>query len=431
MSSPSHRQKFWLREAGKLTFRYNFAWWVSEFFNVAVFLTLFFACLLLLLRKLDYVFSGFWITWATALFVAGLFALWRLRRHRFTLEDALIRLESQMGLKNRLSSANAGVGEFPEPQSKLESGWRWHWLRLFTTPALCLLLFLFAAKFPIYSEDEVVLPTELPPALTQTEVWVESLAEEKLPDEKKLEDLSKELEALKNAPVEEWYSQANLEAADHLREQTANSIQELSRNLQTAETMLDALQKLGDQLPADSLQQIDSALKEAAQKLAMGNLPLNPETLKKLKSIDSKSIRKMNAADMKALRERLQKGLETTKKICKVNLSKDGDIFKKLAGEGIGNGQIRRGPGSVPLALQSEKTDLGTQKAEGLSSEDMSRALPGEVEQLSITEHDVDTSDAGGPVDAGKISSSGSGGDAVWKDSFTPEERKLLQRFFK
>src|SRR5690606_42094087 len=53
-------------------------------------------------------------------------------------------------------------------------------------------------------------------------------------------------DALPISPQEEWYGHVGLEAAAHLREQSAQSIQSLQRDMQTAMSALAALQEFSE-----------------------------------------------------------------------------------------------------------------------------------------------------------------------------------------
>jgi hypothetical protein len=82
--------------------------------------------------------------------------------------------------------------------------------------------------------------------------------------------------------------------------------------------------------------------------------------------------------------------------------------------------------------LKENSTHLDTNETETLAqSDDLSRAMPGDVLGVSKRAHEVDPSTFHGPVDGGAISSAGSGGEAVWRNSLTPNEREVLQRYFK
>lgn len=98
-------------------------------------------------------------------------------------------------------------------------------------------------------------------------------------------------------------------------------------------------------------------------------------------------------------------------------------------GEGPGRGGVSRGPGTAPITLADEASDLGTVKLEAVSNQDLSRALPADVVGISEGEHELDQSGTG-PRTAGDIGSAGRGGETVWRDTLAPEEKAILKQFF-
>ena len=50
---------------------------------------------------------------------------------------------------------------------------------------------------------------------------------------------------------------------------------------------------------------------------------------------------------------------------------------------------------------------------------------------LGKGEHTVDPSAYKGPTSAGAVAADGSGGETVWRDDLTPQEREVLRNFFK
>ncbi len=109
----------------------------------------------------------------------------------------------------------------------------------------------------------------------------------------------------------------------------------------------------------------------------------------------------------------------------------DGPDGPDGTGEGqTGNGGIQRGPGVAPLPLSDEPADLKTNAPQPLTSEDFSRARPGDALGTAEMEHKLDKT-AAGPQSGGGLQSSGNGGDAVWKDSLLPAEKEVLKRFFR
>ena len=97
-------------------------------------------------------------------------------------------------------------------------------------------------------------------------------------------------------------------------------------------------------------------------------------------------------------------------------------------GDGTGSGGIQRGPGHDPNVLRGEKDPLDTGDLEALEAKDLSRAIPGDLLQLTDGEHSVDESDSksstGGSAEKGK------GGDRVWRESLAPDEQRALKKFF-
>jgi Zn-ribbon protein, possibly nucleic acid-binding len=422
----SQRQAYWNRQAGRVARIHNFAWWLAAFLNSALFVCLAFACAVLVFRRSGFVPPALWAIFGSLLVICGAAALWRARSHRFSRRDALVQLDVQMKLHNRLTAAAAGVGDYP-PERPVDHGVAWRWRRIFGPLAGGVALILTAIWIPLGSQVASTGSVEIPPALAQVETWIERLEEEKLVDSQKLEETRAKLEALINRPQEEWYGHEGLEAAAHLREQTAQSIQSLQRDMQTAMSALAALQEFGETLSPSAIENIDRALAEAIQGLELGTLPLDKDLLANLKSVDARNLRTLTPEQLEAMQRRLKEGTgvcQTCVGVCVgegefAMADPDGPFFR-----------ISRGPGSVPLSLNAERTELGSTEVEGIGTGDLSRALPGEVAGLATGEHEVDESAYRGPVAAGAVGSTGEGGDAVWSNSLTPAERETLQKFF-
>jgi hypothetical protein len=94
-----------------------------------------------------------------------------------------------------------------------------------------------------------------------------------------------------------------------------------------------------------------------------------------------------------------------------------------------GRGGVTRGPGTTKAVLGPESQDLETGKLAGVQSKDLSNALPGTLLQIENTEHDVDKSPVA-PSAGGAISSTGRGGERVWRESLDPDEQRVVKRFF-
>lgn len=99
-------------------------------------------------------------------------------------------------------------------------------------------------------------------------------------------------------------------------------------------------------------------------------------------------------------------------------------------GEEGGRGGINRGPGHAPHPLGRTHKDTGAGKYEGLKSDDLRNALPGDLLETSDAQHDVNQSKVG-PTAGGSTTGKGKGGERVWKNSLLPNEKKALKKFFK
>jgi hypothetical protein len=165
-------------------------------------------------------------------------------------------------------------------------------------------------------------------------------------------------------------------------------------------------------------------LHEAVQGLAMGNLPLNHDLLQKLKDCQSGSMAQLSAEQRQKLAERMRDGLQACDKCVGPPSTEKGERKGRSGGKG-GGGE------TAPLGLKEEATDLKSKTSEGVSNPDLSRAVPGDVLDVTPTAPEVKPKASDGAIDGGSIQSKGQGGEAVWRDSVTPRERDLLQRFFK
>jgi hypothetical protein len=338
-----------------------------------------------------------------------------------------VRLESQLQLHNRLSAAAAGVGNWPVPPDEVSDGWTWNWSRLLTPPTVATFVLLSAFEIPLTPHSaQATVVTEEPLAWTQVEAWLDTLKKEEVVQPQALENLQEQLDQLRQQPKEDWYSHSSLEAGDNLKQKAEQGLRSLQKDLNQAhETVLHL--EAEKNLSTQELQQLNGQMQAAMQGLQMGTLPLHPEALKELKSLDLSKAKSFSAAELKEMKERMSKSLGACSQCLKL-----GDQFAVGAGgDKPGVGAPTRGPGTAPITLSEQENQLGTKKTEAVANDDFKRAALGETVGVSQTEHDVDKKSYRGSTQAGAIDSNGTGGEAVWRNDLTPEERATLQRFFK
>jgi hypothetical protein len=425
----SDHAKFWQRQAASSARWQNFAWCLDSFLPAAVAVSVAFACALLIGRKMSALPPHMGLWFGAALTAAALYAWVRARRKFLTTAEALVQIESQLHLHNRLTAAAAGIGEYPAPR-QVNTGFNWRWRNIAPPLAASALIVAAAALVPLSTTSSRSVPTEQPIAWAQVESWIEQLEQNETVEPQSLEELREQLEQLRDRNAEEWYSHSSLEAGDNLRQQTAQSIQSLQRDLDAAAAALETLEQQGDRLSASELKSLDEALQKAIQGMELGTLPLNKELLSELKELDLSKLVKLTPEQLATMKKRLAECSSVCKECTNPGGPGEADLLVAALNK-PGSGGITRGPGSAPLTFQQEQTETTAGTTEGVKNDDLSRALPGEVLNLSKGEHEVDRMAPTGPVAAGAVRSTGEGGEAVWRNDLTPGEREILRRFFK
>jgi signal transduction histidine kinase len=427
LDAPSEAEaaKFWLRQARWTAVRQNAGHWLAAFLPFSIGVSVVFAGALLILRQNGGALREAWICFGAALLLAGVAAFFTSRRRFLSSRDGLVRLELTLGLHNRLSSAHAGIGTYPAPQP-VQDGLSWRWQKIAVPLAVCALSVLGAALVPLAQQTQAAVAIEQPLAWTQVESWVEQLQEQDTIEQQSLEEIREKLDDLRAQDREQWYSHSSLEASENLRQQTEQSLQTMSRDLSAAAAALAALEQLQEQLDGPASKQMQEALKKAMQGLESGNLQLDKELLAQLKDLDLSKLKQLSPEQLAALKRRLKEGA----KVCKACLKPgDGEEDPDALIAILQTGGISRGPGTVPLASSEKPTELNSETTEAVSNDDLSRALPGDVLGVGKGEHEIDRNAFSGPVAAGRIKSSGEGGEAVWRNDVTPRERRSWSAF--
>ena len=337
----------------------------------------------------------------------------------------------------------AGVRLLPD------DGFRWSW-RWLGAPVAAAAACLAAALFlPVPQDADAALPMTPPLAWEQMDSWLEKLEAEKVIDQAQLEELKQKLEELRAQPERDWFGHQSLEATDSLEQSLERSVDQLGRQLDRAERSLNALENYSDQLtrhrrtrlPPTSSRPRRAALERTQARSGIdeevvGDRSQEPEVgLGRTTEGASRGARKAEGRLQELSGGRGQNGKpgflgdgegeddEQMAALMKLIAEQDG-----AEGANPGNGGVTRGPGAAPLTLGDEESKLGTKNQEAVENPDLSRATPGDLIGLGEQKHDVDQTQIG-PREAG-AASTGQGGEQVWKESLTPDERAVLKRYF-
>lgn len=420
--------RFWDTMAKALRRRVNLGWWVDGWTPWLMGASLLGAIALLGTRVMGVDVRWAWIGWGALLGMGASWAWWTHRRRWEDLAAARVRLEDYLGLKSRLSAAASGVGPYPEPVSPLRLPVRTRWERVGAIATFCAAMLWLASWVPVSrlvaAQQRMI---EKPTAVAQVEELLEELRKEDAVEQASLEEVEKKVAELMQRPAENWYEHGTLEAAANLQEQTAEGLKQLSKNLVEAERAASALAQ-GEGLPqaakdslANGLDSANDALRDGSMKPGKGNKPGS----QKAGGMSKDQLRKM-AEKLKQNRAALENALKNSP------MAKMCDCDKPVSpGDGPGKGGVSRGRGDAELSLKENETDLGTTEKEELESNlDWDRVAPGETQEITNGEHEVEENFSG-PKAGGGISNSGDGGAAVWRNSLLPAEREVLKRFYK
>lgn len=449
MSSRELEQN-WRRRASAVALRFNSGWWMDRFNILLVAGCVLFSVIVLCLRT----FSELAISWETGLIVLGIamavFALiaWGISRRRYiTSEAALVRLDDRLQLRNQLTAASNNRAPWPaftevSSESREKMGLRWNPVTTLLPGFFALLILVTSWVVPlpasIPGQPEIVAE---PGAWEQMEEWIAQLEEEQVIDEEGIEELEGKIEELRDQPEDDWFSHASLEATDSLQESLGRDIQEMASDMATLERDMAALETFSSDLSEDAKKKLLEEFDKALESLDANGMKPNAELLKQLKGLDpsklgQKSLSQLSKEQLKSLQKQLGQCSECLGSMEGLpKMSEDPSILGLSAAEclalGIapGSGGIGRGRADAPL-FYGDKDDLNTSNIEKVENLDLSRASLGETLGLGETEHEIDKN--GRTVTTGgTISSAGSGGEAVSRESLLPDEQALLRRYFK
>ncbi len=365
-----------------------------------------------------------------------------------TKNDALVRLDSAMGLHSSLSAAEAGHSGWPIVPNTIQAGIRWNYRRLFL-PIIGSVSLIFAA-FVVHVEAAIP-----PVAATAPRSWenlaadLEELKAKGIINSDYIKEMEDKLDELKNQPEKDWYSHPSLEATENITSMHEQAMNKLSRNLDKAEKSLSTLKKHSENLNQAQKNKLLNQFNNAMEAIEKGRMKPNKALLDKLKNIDPNMLNNLTPEQLEKIRENMKNMSDELKKQLRDGIKPtpgeggEGDDGAREQpwdpndpnggepGDGDGSGGNQRGPGHVPKVLGGEAQKLTPGEIEKLKSQNLKNSLPGDLLETSDGgEHKIDKSKSqqqGG----GSTNNTGDGGDSVWKSNYLPKEKRALKKFFK
>lgn len=424
MISATSTRRFWETRAARLAARINLAAWLGALAPVIFFLTTATAVAVFALRRLEQPVAWAWLGLAAALAVATVACWWRVRRAFFRPADARVLLEATLRLDTRLTAASLGLVPWPAEPVEWPAIVRWRlrapagWIG---AAAAVLALALFA---PVPRDTRVARPTGSPPALLQTEAMLTALQETNVAEPRAVEQLAERARELARRSSDEQYSHSGLEAADALRSQTVVAATRLARELESAATALH-----GASTGADA-NSTASKLSAALSGLREGDLPANSDLLSGLPN-SLADLKGLSSAQLAQLAQQFSSAAGKVGGVCGAAgagapvAQPDPDAVGQVGAGGEGGGGV-----SAPLALNSDASDAGKGRSEGLSAEALKRVALGDKLGTSTGAHEVDPAKTVDTGAAGAVAAPAAGGEAAWVNRLTPTERAAVKKFF-
>ncbi|MFD2158921.1 hypothetical protein ACFSW8_08435 [Rubritalea tangerina] len=393
------------------------------------------AVVIIRIRYVNGVFDWFFIGGVAAVgMVFTIGGCWWIVRGKFETEDqALVRLESSLGMHNGLSAARAGVASWPACGKKvdIQLGWRWSRLLLPIIGGFC--LFSSAAFIPIGQQQDGGYVAAPPKGYTDLVESVEELELDEVVDEEYIEEMKEKVEQLREANSEDWYSHSSLEAIDSLRSAHQNSAAELEQDLRKSERALQELKQAEGKMTQERQKNLLDEFDKALEGMEGGAMKPNKELLEQLKGIDPDKLGDIPKEKLDAMRQKMREHAERLKQQQEAQGEGIGEGPGEM-GEGgpgeFGNGGIERGPGHPPGVLGDPNDPLEAGGFEGIDPKNPDGSLPGDLLETRVTEHEVDMRETA-PQAGGAVGTEGRGGERVWQNELLPNEQKALKQFFK
>ncbi|MCB1225643.1 MAG: hypothetical protein KDK99_07545 [Verrucomicrobiales bacterium] len=428
--------RFWDRAVRRVSRRIHSGWWLDGWL-AALIPTSLLAALVVLVVRWRWESAMRWMPWTLGglLLVTMAVAWWRMRRQAEPMEATRVRLEDALGLHAALSAAQAGAAPWPEAREPLPMPVVFRPQRPLAMALVGLLLVGAAWWVPVSRYVPPELRTiEKPAALREVEQWIDQVKEEDAVAEESAEEVEKEMQELLQRPATDWYEHAALEAADQLREMTAQDLEQLSQNLAAAEQASSALAQ-GHGLPNGLKESLAQKLADASRQLQNGGMKPSQDLTNALRQLDPSSLKGMSQQELQKLSDQLKKNSKALQEALKnsPNLKLcDCAGDKPGKGKAYGQGGPTRGPGEVPLSMEEDVTDLGTQRKEKLDGQlDLQRLAAADTVQVTDAAPQVDAAADHSPQAGGALRSAGDGGSSAWQDELVPTEREILKRYFR
>lgn len=426
VTSSASSSRYWQQKAAALAWRINLGAWLVRMAPATFFVTTAFAVAIYAMRRvqspLGFAMGGLGV----ALVLIAVGCWWRARKYFYQAVDARVLIESELRLDTRLTAAALDLVPWPNRPAKSPVILRWQLRPLLGWAAATITLLIAALLAPLPRDVAVSRPSGPPPSLLQAESMLSALKQMDVADPQAIDQLADRAAELARRPADQQYSHSALEAADAIRNQTAVAASELGRGLESASEALQSASNSADMNGAAG------RLAAAVSGLRDGAMPANKKLLSHLPK-NAADLSQLTPEQLKALAQQLAQAGKGINGVVGAHGANAPMAEPNPNGKGMGPGAGGLGGGgtTAPLMLADKPSDAGPGNEQALSADALKHFALGDKLGTSAGAHNVDADKLLGPVSAGSVATPASGGDAVWVNRLTPNERAALKNFFK
>lgn len=349
----------------------------------------------------------------------------RMEKGRFwSAEDGLTRLEIANSLGGRLSTAQAGHGQWPEA---IATGDAFRSRLLFASGPLLagMVIWALAIWLPLPQSEEAATPLTQPLAFTETEALLENLEQVEELEPESINRFEEALDQLRSRPAEEWYSHSSLEAGESLLANLQDSAQRLADSLEGADAALGQVGSDPTSVSDATAERASRNLRQALEGMDASELRIGEGLQQALQNAGTpEGLRQLSLTELQRIQLQIRQ-LGTG--VCK-GLGSEFGSGEQGEGEQPGRGGIHRGPGTAPLTI-GERNAVEEAGVEGGVSSDLSGDVGiGDVVGTRLTRPEENEQPFS--ISRGGDAAISAASEAVNRQPVTPAERRILQRYF-
>lgn len=421
---------WWLARAKRTAGLVNFAWTLDKLATPLLVASVGLAASILAarIRGLE---IGMWhlnAAWP-ALGCAFAIAWIRARGNYETRAQALVRIETALGLHNALSAAREGAAPWPIPSSgrwDRACGLRWGWRQLTIAPMLSISTVLAAMWLPVQSGSVAAnAPPGQPMAWSQLDQELDALMEAAVIEETSLDRTRKRLDQLRSRDPDEWFSHASMEATDALLEAHRGEIARFGEALARGADAVEGMRDTAAEARIREFEDYRSALRD----LADGEMKPNATLREQLEGLTKQIPGELTPEQLERLRDQLHDACDALRN---AQGPADPDAEHLAEGRPIpGNGDPEGDEGHDPGVLGAPTAlEMADGEITPLAARDLSRAALGDLLETRDRPHEPNETNPQPPHDGGTAAATGRGGDRIWRDSLDPAEQRTLRNYF-